>query len=182
MNRNELTGIMPKINPAKVDLYLQFITKAMEESEITTPLRQAAFLAQIAHESDELKYMSEVWGPTPAQIRYDPPSSLSKRLGNIQIGDGFKYRGAGPLQLTGRANYRTCGRDLGLDLEGNPDMARTPEVGFRIAAWYWKSHKLNQLADKPDFDAITKAVNGGFNGKASRDAYYIRAKVYLGVK
>lgn len=181
MTRNELVSIMPKISPTRVDIYLPLLDRAMKESEINTPLRQAAFLAQIAHESDELKYMSEIWGPTPAQIRYDPPSSLSKRLGNIQIGDGYRYRGAGPLQLTGRANYTACGRALGIDLENKPELARTPEVGFRAAAWFWKVNKLNELADIPNFDAITKKINGGFNGKAARDSYYIRAKATFGI-
>lgn len=181
MTKLELISIMPKINPSKVDLYTTYLNKAMDESEINTPLRVAAFLAQIAHESDQLKFMSEIWGPTSAQIRYDPPSSLSKRLGNIRLGDGYKYRGAGPLQLTGRANYAACGKALGLDLENNPDLARTPEVGFRTAAWFWKVNKLNELADIPNFDAVTKKINGGYNGKAARDAYYIRAKATLGV-
>lgn len=181
MERNELVGIMPKIRASKIDTYLKYLNLAMEESQINTPLRQAAFLAQIAHESDELRFMSEIWGPTPAQVRYDPPSLLSKRLGNIKLGDGFRYRGAGPLQLTGRSNYRLAGKALGLDLEENPDLARTPEVGFRVAAWYWKVHKLNELADISNFDAITKKINGGFNGKLARDSYYVRAKAVLGV-
>lgn len=175
----QLRRIMSTLKQDKADRYFPHLYEAMQEAEITTPLRVAAFLAQIAHESYDLRYMSEIWGPTVQQKKYEPPNPLAKRLGNTQKGDGFRYRGAGPIQLTGRANFRACGKDLGLDLEGNPELAHTPEVGFRIACWYWTTRKLNALADKGEFDAITKAINGGYNGKSHRDAYYKKALTAL---
>jgi len=155
----------------------------MDEAKINTPLRIAAFLAQIGHESDELKYMAEIWGPTDAQKRYDPPSTLATKLGNVRVGDGYRYRGAGPLQLTGRYNYRVYGLDLGVDLESNPDLARTPAIGFRVACLYWTKNGLNVLADsgtQEAFDKITKRINGGFNGKTQRDTYWVKARKVLG--
>jgi putative chitinase len=74
----------------------------MREFEVTTPLRQAAFLAQLAHESGQFRFMEEIWGPTPAQRRYEG----RRDLGNIQPGDGFRYKGRGPIQITGRATTK----------------------------------------------------------------------------
>ncbi|MCY1081761.1 LysM peptidoglycan-binding domain-containing protein [Archangium lansingense] len=101
-------------------------------------------------------------------------------LVNTQPGDGVRFKGRGPIQLSGRANYRAAGRALGIDLENNPTRAADPDVGFRTAAWYWNNRHLNSYADAGNFDAITYRVNGGYNGKASRDAYYARALQVLG--
>jgi predicted chitinase len=180
---DQLKKIYSRAPEARLLKYESLLTKALAEAKIDTPLRVAAFLAQIGHESDELKYMSEIWGPTPQQLRYDPPTTLAKKLGNIQVGDGYLFRGAGPIQITGRANYREYGQTLGLDLENNPDLARTPEVGFRLACLYWKKKNLNALADlgtQEAFDIITKKINGGYNGKVHRDAYWLRARKVLG--
>lgn len=171
---------------------LPFLQSAMQEGEITTPARTAAFLAQIGHESGSFRFMEEIWGPTEAQLRYERPdgaalsSDLSKaplwqRLGNTEKGDGRRYAGRGVLQLTGRSNYRTAGAALRLDLEGSPEQAARPDVGFRIAAWYWTRHHLNALADAGNFDAITKKVNGGFNGKPDRDKRHALARKALGL-
>jgi predicted chitinase len=196
LTEDQLKAIMPRMakNPRTcAGLYPQLLA-AMQEAQITTPQRQAAFLAQVALESGEFRYMAEVWGPTAQQLRYDPPTTLAKRLGNIHPGDGFRYRGAGPIQLTGRENFRRAGQALGLDLEGSPELAHTPAVGFRIAAWYWTTRNLNALSDQltldPDqditpgavtvatartFDKITLKINGGFNGRDIRNSYYRRA-------
>ena len=91
--------------------------------------------------------MEEIWGPTPAQCRYEPPTRLAAGLGNTEPGDGKRFKGRGPIQLTGRANYRVFGNALGLDLVGNPALAATKEVAFRIAGLYWRSGGLNALAD-----------------------------------
>src|SRR5262249_26895370 len=149
-------AIMPKLPEHNRKLYLPFLVSAMGAYEINTPLRAAAFLAQIAHESAELKYFEEIWGPTKQQKRYEPPSELATRLGNTQPGDGYRYRGRGPIQLTGRANYKKYGDLLNLDLENNPDLASSPHVAFATAALYWQSHGLNELADLEDFVSITE--------------------------
>lgn len=138
-------------------------------------LRLAHFLAQVTHESGGFRYMEEIWGPTDAQRRYEGRADL----GNTQANDGFRYKGRGPLQLTGRANYRDYGARLGLDLEGNPALAATPEVGLRIALEFWKVKGLNALADKDDIVAITRRVNGGSNGLADRTAKLAQIKGWM---
>jgi predicted chitinase len=179
---SDLQQIMPRLPQAKRQLYLPFMNKVMEIYEIDTPLRASAFLAQIAHESGELKFMEEIWGPTAQQKKYEPPSDLASRLGNTQTGDGFRYRGRGPIQITGRANYKKYGDLLGVDLIGNPDLAATPQFAFSTAGLYWKLNGLNELADVQDFEAITKRINGGLNGLAERERYYEIAKNMLGAE
>lgn len=177
---SELQQIMPKLPQAKRQLYLPFLNKVMEIYEIDTPLRASAFLAQIAHESAELRFMEEIWGPTAQQKRYDPPTDLARRLGNTQPGDGFRYRGRGPIQITGRANYKKYGDLLGVDLVGNPDLASTPQFAFSTAGLFWKMNGLNELADVQDFITITRRINGGLNGLQDRQKYYAIAKNVLG--
>jgi len=144
----------------------------MSEFEINTPLREAAFLAQLAHESGELRYMEEIASGSAYEGRHD--------LGNTEPGDGKRYKGRGPIQLTGRANYKKYGALLDLDLVNNPTIAATPEVGFRIAGAFWNEHDLNELADLGAFKAITKKINGGYNHLKERTEYYERAKKVLG--
>ncbi|HEU0177974.1 MAG TPA: glycoside hydrolase family 19 protein [Blastocatellia bacterium] len=179
---NDLQQIMPRLPQAKRQLYLPFINRVMEIYEIDTPLRASAFLAQIAHESAELRFMEEIWGPTAQQKKYEPPSDVARSLGNTQPGDGFRYRGRGPIQVTGRANYKKYGDLLGVDLIGNPDLAATPQYAFSTAGVFWKLNGLNELADVQDFVAITKKINGGLNGLADRQRYYEIAKNALGAE
>jgi putative chitinase len=179
---SDLQQIMPRLPQAKRQLYLPFIDKVMEIYEIDTPLRASAFLAQIAHESAELRFMEEIWGPTAQQKKYEPPSDVARRLGNTKSGDGFRYRGRGPIQVTGRANYKRYGDLLGVDLVGNPDLAATPQYAFSTAGVFWKLNGLNELADVEDFVAITKRINGGLNGLAERQRYYEIAKNVLGAE
>ncbi len=168
---DELRQIMPNCAAAKRADYLPFIQQAMQEFQITSYLREAAFLAQLAHESGELRYMEEIASGSAYEGRKD--------LGNTQPGDGKRYKGRGPIQLTGRANYQKYGDLLGLDLINNPTIAATKEVGFRIAGQFWKLNGLNELADQQDFKQITKRINGGYNGLDDRTKYYNRAKQVL---
>lgn len=177
----DLRQIMPNLPEAKRQTYRPHLVKAMISCEISTPLRVAAFLAQIAHESAELRFMQELWGPTAQQKKYEPPSDLAKDLGNTDPGDGFKYRGRGPIQITGRANYKKYGDLLGVDFVGNPDLAATPEFAFQIAGLFWKTRRLNELADAQDFTTITKRINGGLTGLAEREKYYETAKKVFGI-
>ena len=175
VNDEQLRQIMPHLkNPWRSEC-LPHLQAAMQEFQIESPSRAAAFLAQIAHESGEFRFFEEIWGPTKAQRRYEGRHDL----GNTQAGDGFRYRGRGAMQLTGRANYHQYGKKLRLDLEGNPDSASQPEVAFRIAGRYWADHGLNALADVGDFLGITKKINGGINGLRDRSRYYERAKLVL---
>lgn len=179
IDENALARIMPNLPAAKRAQFFPFLQQAMDEFQINTPLRAAAFLAQLAHESAEFRFMEEIWGPTQAQRRYEPVTSLSKRLGNTQPGDGKRFKGRGPIQLTGRFNYKAYGDQLGIDLISAPEQAATPEVGFRTAGLYWSKNGLNELADKQFFKTITKRINGGFNGLEDRTKYYVRAKAVL---
>lgn len=151
--------------------FLPHIESAMAEFGIDTVERQAAFLAQIGHESGGLKYTTEIWGPTSAQSRYEG----RKDLGNVRPGDGIRFKGRGLIQTTGRDNYNTTGRALGVDLLTHPELLAEPALAARSAAWYWQSRKLNQFADSGDFLTLTRRINGGTNGLADRMALHSAA-------
>jgi putative chitinase len=178
LDLDDLLSIMPRLKPDRGQALLPLLNAAMDEAGITTPRRVAAFLAQMAHESQEFAFFQEVWGPTPQQKKYEPPGILASRLGNTQKGDGFRYRGRGPLQLTGRDNYRRAGKALDLPLELHPSLAGLPEHAFRVAAWFWTERGLNPLADAGRFRAITRVINGAEDGPythlAKRLEYYER--------
>jgi len=144
--------------------------RAMVERGITTQNEAAAFLAQVLHESVRLRYFEEIASGAAYEGRRD--------LGNTHPGDGVRYKGRGPIQLTGRANYRAAGRALGLPLETHPTLAARHDIGWRIAAWFWQTHGLSQFANgtQGGFDQITRRINGGFNGKVSRDALWRAVK------
>lgn len=161
--------------------YADGIEDTAERFGIDTPLRQAHWLAQMAHESGGFKYLREIWGPTEAQVRYEPPSELAERLGNTQKGDGFLFRGRGFIQVTGRANFTACSRALFGDdrllvrpglLEQDPSAS---------AGWYWHSRKINRHADADDIKAVTRAINGGLNGLLDRQARLRVAKKAMGL-
>lgn len=285
----QLRAIMPRLPEAKAAEYLPHLNAAMGEFHISEaemapytgrplgdfeayaldsrllarPARVAAFLAQLAHESGELRWWEELRhqrfvsgcrecekladivrgliGRDPKKVSHDAGLQYEGRrdLGNTQPGDGVRFKGRGPIQLTGRANYRAaslalfpdghncqakptavatehaagdrrclCGAPTASVLEHEPELILEPEVGFRVAGWFWSTKQsgdqsLNDLADsiaglvefgglrpghdgKPPmarwlFDRITKAVNGGLNGADERWAYYLRALDVLGV-
>lgn len=163
-----------------VDAIAPHLTEMLPQAGVKTPLRVAHFLAQAAHETDHFRTLREYWGPTAAQRGYEG----RKDLGNVQKGDGIRYLGRGIFQLTGRTNYRECGKALGFDLEGEPQLAERPDVAVRTACWYWSTRKrqdksLNDWADLDDAVAITKAINGGTNGLAMRLEMLGRAKEAL---
>ena len=155
--------------------FLPIIEGAAPDFEITTPTRMAAFLAQIGHESGGLHWLTELWGPTQAQRNYEG----RKDLGNDRMLDGFKYRGRGLIQITGKSNYRLCSDALATDFVSDPDLLATPEYAVRSAMWFWQSHGLNGLADGGYFEHITRIINGGLNGEDKRLALYSEAKKAL---
>jgi putative chitinase len=175
---HQLHEIMPDLTTARGNLYIDPLNRAMAEFSITTYLRKAAFLAQIAEESADLLYFEEIASGWEYDISVNRPLALE--LGNTQVGDGPRYKGRGPIQLTGRSNYIAAGKALGLDLVDHPDVAAQPNVGFRTAGWYWVSHGLNALADARDFEEITLRINGGLNGYSVRLENYERALKVLG--
>ena len=152
--------------------WLPFIMAAMAEFDINTAARQSMFLAQIGHESGGLRYSVEIWGPTNAQKRYEGRLDL----GNTQPGDGYRFRGRGLIQTTGRDNYAATGRALGLDLVARPELLGLPPLAARSAGWFWKAKGLNEIADTGDFVRATRRINGGVNGLGERQALYTAAQ------
>jgi putative chitinase len=141
---------------------------AMREFAITSQARGAAFLAQVLHESGRLRYFEEIANGSAYEGRRD--------LGNTHPGDGRRYKGRGPIQLTGRSNYRWAGHALGIPLEDQPLLAAKHDIGWRIAGLYWRSRGLNGLADHGEFRTITQRINGGQNGAADRAALWAVCK------
>jgi putative chitinase len=131
-------------------------------------LRLAHFMGQCAHESGGFIYMEEIASGAAYEGRAD--------LGNVQPGDGKRYKGRGPIQLTGRANYRSFGREVGIDFEAHPEAVAFPSIGLMAAVRYWNSRNLNAKADADDLLGITKAINGGTNGLYDRVARTAKAK------
>lgn len=172
VDATQLRRMMPNLSASRAEAMVPHLNRAMQEAGITTPKRAAAFVAQLAHESGELRHFEELASGHAYEGRRD--------LGNTQPGDGARFKGRGPIQLTGRANYAAASKALGIDLVNNPELASRPDVGFRVAAWYWKSRGLNELADSGDFDGITKRINGGMNGASERRRYLAMASDVLG--
>lgn len=168
----DLLVIMPYAGN-RVSAFYPAIMSATSEYGITTPRRLAAFLAQIAHESGELRFVHELADGKAYEGRAD--------LGNKEPGDGPRYKGRGLIQITGRANYAKLGEVWGLPLEAKPELLEEPENATRSAAWFWESHGLNPLADSDKFGSITRAINGGYNGIDQRLAYWLRARTQLRV-
>lgn len=202
--RDILAKLLPRLPAEYLSEYAPILESAMAEFEINTPLRKAAFLAQILHESgglsrweENLTYSAEglrkTWparfidADTAARYARKPERIASRvyadRMGNgpESSGDGWRFRGRGPPMLTGRANYRAFGKKLGLDLEALPDQVATPQVGFHVAAAFWDDRKLNPLADEENIVGITKRINGGLTNLADRKEWYAKAKTAFGL-
>lgn len=172
----ELRTIMPAARALIAAAFIVPLNAAMVEFDINNPLREAAFLAQVAHESGELRYVREL----ASGADYDVGRKAAA-LGNTpeDDGDGERYKGRGLIQITGVANYRECSTALFGDpdlLLFNPERLEDPETACRSAAWFFSSRGLNSLADKGDFLRITKVINGGTTHYKERVAYYERAK------
>ena len=176
LSEQTLRRMMPAAG-ARLDAHLPYIVPAMIKGRIDTPDRIAAFLAQLAHESGEFRYMEELADGSAYEGRAD--------LGNVLPGDGPRFKGHGPIQITGRANHRACGGYLGLDLEANPLLLTRPEYGTASAVWFWTQGNgridLNLLADRGWFKAITKIINGGLTGLSDRRQYWDRNRALLGL-
>lgn len=153
-----------------------YIIRYAEEFDINTSLRWAHYLAQIAHESAELRYSEEI----ASGKAYDT-GKLAIKLGNTPEadGDGQKYKGRGLIQITGRSNYESYKQYCGFDVVRQPELLAKPVGAIRSSMWFWKSNGLNELADRDEFTAITKRVNGGTNGIEDRRKYLARAKKVL---
>ncbi|MHB8407854.1 MAG: glycoside hydrolase family 19 protein [Acidiferrobacterales bacterium] len=173
ITQKQLSLVMPHLDPGHASIYLPYLNSALAEGQINTPQRVAAFLGQVAEESGELRWWHEFATGQEYEGRKD--------LGNTQPGDGPKFKGRGPIQLTGRANYTAAARDLSVDIVANPDLVAGPQVGFRTTVWFWKNHGLNLLADVGNFKEITRRINGGYTNEDVREAYWTRAKTAVGI-
>ena len=151
---------------ALCDKWVPHLQAAMAKYAINTPIRMAHFLAQIAHESGRFAYVRELWGPTAAQARYEGRGDL----GNTQAGDGFRFRGRGLIQITGRANYRECATALGLPLIIHPEALERPDIAAMASAWWWSDNGLNELADAGNVDHVSDRINRGRVTKPVGDA------------
>ncbi|WP_054889814.1 MULTISPECIES: glycoside hydrolase family 19 protein [unclassified Pseudomonas] len=175
----QLQQILPSAG-LKAGVFAPVLNAAMGKFGIVTPVRQAAFIAQVGHESGQLRYVREL-GNDKYLAKYDT-GPLAARLGNTPAadGDGQKYRGRGLIQITGLDNYLRCGEALGLDLVNQPELLEQPQYAAASAAWFWQQKGLNTLADRGDFETITRRINGGLNGQAERLVLWTRARKVLG--
>ena len=195
----QLLRILPNARPV-AGVFVPALNRAMARFKIDSPVRRAAFLAQVGHESghlrrlvENLNYSAEGLASTwPSRFRgHDGrPNELAARIarrprdiantvyadrlgnGGQMSDDGWRYRGRGLIQLTGRDNYLACGKGIGQNLEDFPDLLEMPEWAALSAAWYWARNDLNELADAGRFEAITRKINGGTHGQADRLALW----------
>lgn len=175
---------IPGISDKNADKYALHLDNTMERFDIDTPVRICCFLGQVFEESGHLVYAKELASGVAYEGRKD--------LGNIQVGDGKRYRGRGTIQITGRANYASLSRDLGVDFIGNPELLEQPEYACLSAGWYWSKRKLNNFADLIDFTKpidtgsnltnykeLTRRINGGYTHLAQRLQNYKDVKAAL---
>ncbi len=160
------------LSAVKAQDWYPHVRKACLEFGIVGPVRIAAFLAQIGHESGDFVHTREIWGPTAAQKRYEGRADL----GNTEPGDGSRFRGRGLIQVTGRYNYRMVSNGLGVDFVRDPVLLEHPVNAARSAAWWWANNGCNEIADTGDFERLTKRINGGLNGYADRLQRWALAK------
>lgn len=191
----QLLRILPNARPV-AGVFVPALNQAMSRYRIDSPVRAAAFIAQVGHESGHLRRLVEnlnysaqgMAGTWPSRYRNadGKPNALALRLarkpesiannayadrngnGPEHTGDGWRYRGRSLIQITGRANYRAAGAGLGLPLEQQPELLEQPAHAAMAAAWWWAEHGLNELADAGRFEQITRRINGGLNGQPDR--------------
>lgn len=178
MTGEQLKRIMPNALSSNINKYLPYLNELMPKFGINTQLRCAHFLAQVAHESGELRYNTEI----ASGKAYDT-GRLAIALGNTPQadGDGQKYKGRGLIQLTGTTNYKKFNTYIrnelseNVDVLNNPEKVAEPRYAVMSACWFFKEHGCLALADKNEFRAITKKINGGYNGLSRRQVYLARA-------
>jgi putative chitinase len=197
----QLRAICPRTGVPVLARFVDPLNTAFERWDVSTPQRRADFLAQYAHETDGFQKLDERLHYTDAErvramfgrhfkeisdddVRgfMESPEMFASRIyaermgnGPEATGDGYRYRGRGLCHLTGKGNYALCGEAIALDLVDNPDLLLAPGPACLAGGWYWKHCGANALADRGDFRALTRAINGGEFGLASREQYLARA-------
>ena len=180
VSAEQIQKIMPAATPARIANFIGPLNATMEEFGINTPKRQAAFLAQLAHESGSLRYVQEIASGAAYDNRADIGNTRPDAIALAELAGttpGRYYKGRGLIQITGFDNYLACSRALLRDdaLVKNPAMLERADLACRSAGWYWDSRRLNAFADAGQFETITRKINGGLNGQADRLAHYQRA-------
>jgi len=175
----QLEQCIPEASDRKRIKYIAPLNEALTKYGINTPIRIAAFLAQIAHESGSLHYVEEIASGSAYEYREDLGNLTDEALHYAHSAGsttGRFYKGRGLIQITGFYNYKKCGQALGVDLVRQPSALTDPTLASLSAGWFWSTRNCNSLADVGSCTAITKVINGGINGLAERKANYIRCK------
>jgi putative chitinase len=176
INKEQIKTIISptKYDDSKMQSIVDALNLTFDKYQINTNKRVCNFLAQVLHESGAFRFSVEIWGNTDAQKRYDTRVDL----GNTPEldGDGFKYRGRGWIQLTGKTNYKLLGQAFGIDAVNQPELIAKEPYDSLSAGWFWNKRSLNILADNDDIITITKKINGGFNGLNARKMWHDKAK------
>ena len=200
ITQQQLLQILTSAGPV-AGVFVSALNDAMARFKIHSRLRESAFLAQVGHESGQLRTLVEnlnysaeglikTW---PKRFNLVSAASVARkpeqianivyasRMGNgpAVSGDGWRYRGRGLIQVTGWVNYQACGEALSLDLLIKPELLEQPAYAALSAAWFWSSNGLNELADAGHFEAITRRINGGLSGQADRLKLWARAAAVL---
>jgi putative chitinase len=204
ITKDTLIKLCPAAKNSKLDLDLmaKLINEAFDSNEVfNTENRKAGFLAQTAHESgsfirivENLNYSKDgllatfpkYFDATTAEQYARKPDKIANRVyanrmgnGDEASGDGWKFKGRGLIQLTGKTNYTNCGKFYDMDLVSNSAFLETVEGAVKSAIWFWTQNKIYQYADKDDIKAMTKAINGGYKGLEERTHLYELAKTIL---
>lgn len=185
ITKDQLHCMIPDANSKLIDKFHAPLCDAMLEYQVNVPLRIAAFIAQITHESGSLHYVEEIASGSAYENRKDLGNLLPEALDAAHAKGtttGKFYKGHGLIQITGFYNHKKCGEALGIDLVNEPMLLSTPTEACRSAAWFWKTHGCNELADAGLFGAITKVINGGHNGAKERLLNFARNKKVLDIK
>ena len=175
ITKKQVLAIMPNAKSV-VDKYLGYLNEYCPKYGINTARRMRYFLAQIAHESMELRSPVEL----SSGKQYDT-GRKAQQLGNTPQadGDGQRYKGRGLIQLTGTTNYKAASKALGYDFIKDPAALQQPKWATMSACWFWQSHGLNELSDKDEFTKVTRIINGGENGMKERREYLHRANIAI---
>lgn len=190
----KLSSAIPTAKKSDIEKYHEHLVSTMQLYEINTKSRIAMFLANIAHESQSLSRVVENLNYSAERLRavfpkyfrnvnpagyHRQPQKIANyvyanRMGNgpVTSGDGWRFRGRGLIQITGRSNYTQCGIDLKLDLIKNPEYLETPHGATISAGWFWNKTGLNKIADSGNIREATRRINGGFNGLDDRIKRY----------
>ena len=162
MTKEQLKKIAIHATSKNIDIFTPLLNRYMHEYGICGKYPESAFLATIIHESGSFRYLKEIASGQAYEGRKD--------LGNTETGDGVRFKGRGLIQLTGRANYALASNALGVDFVSNPELLEEAENAVRVSCWWWDMKKLNRLSN--DISAVTRVVNGGYNGLVDRKKWY----------